>query len=194
MDKKSTREKLLQTAALEFSRLGYSKTNVNEVSVRAGFGKGTIYNYFENKFDLFISVFRGTMEQISTEIRSRISGIADPVEKLKMAIMADFSWFEDNRNLTLMMLRESYSADRNQQDQFMDAGRPLFQLFGDLIREGIDAGCYRQDIDPTLATIQLIGMSENLILLQGLTTPPLGSADELAQAVVDLFLNGIHQS
>ena len=189
--KEETRHKLLKTAATEFARLGYSKTNINEVSIKAGFGKGTIYNYFENKFDLFLTVFSTTMEKVAIEIEEEISSIEDPILKLKQAIYADFRYFEQNSDLIIIILRESYAAEREKQAEFIKAATPLFELYMNIINEGINAGTYRKDCNPMIATLQFLGMSENLILMQHALGAPLGTAEELAQTVMDTFIHGI---
>ncbi len=186
-----TRQKLLQTAAVEFARSGYAKTNVNEVSVKAGFGKGTIYNYFKNKYDLFLTVFNKTMEEVAVEIKEEIAEIEDPVLKLKQAIYADFRYFEKNSGLIVIILRESYAAEREKQAEFIKAAAPIFELYMNIINEGIEKGSYRKDCNPMIATLQFLGMSENLILMQHALGSPLGTPEELAQTVMDTFIHGI---
>jgi len=61
----------------------------------------------------------------------------------------------------------------------------------EIIVEGIEAKLFRQDINPLLVTLQFLGMSENLILSQHTLGQSLGTAEELAQTVIDTFLNGI---
>src|SRR6202023_3996514 len=51
-------KEILEAAFEEFSRNGYATTTLDQVAVRAGVTKGTIYVYFENKEHLFISMVR----------------------------------------------------------------------------------------------------------------------------------------
>ena len=51
-------KEILEAAFEEFSRNGYAATTLDQVAVRAGVTKGTIYVYFENKEHLFISMVR----------------------------------------------------------------------------------------------------------------------------------------
>jgi len=51
-------------AALEvFSRRGFRTATMDEVAVRAGITKGTIYNYFRSKEDLFIAMVRAKVQE-----------------------------------------------------------------------------------------------------------------------------------
>ncbi len=191
--KNDTRKRLLQAAVQEFSRSGYAKTNINEVSLKAGFGKGTIYNYFDNKFDLFITVIREIMEEISLILHASIEGIDDPLEMLRQAILADFRYFEENRDLIILILRESYSSEREHHGEFIAATAPLFNFYRQLIELGVREGCFRQDINPLLACLQFLGMSENLILMQYAIGDEIGTSEELAMSVMETFINGIVQ-
>ena len=47
------REKLFQSAAEEFAAHGYEGASLNRIIGRAGFGKSSLYYYFEDKRDLF---------------------------------------------------------------------------------------------------------------------------------------------
>src|SRR5262249_61596101 len=47
---------LLKVAASEFARVGFDQANINTISERAGFGKGTVYLYTANKEQLFLDV------------------------------------------------------------------------------------------------------------------------------------------
>jgi AcrR family transcriptional regulator len=175
----------------ENAKNGFTKTNVNDVSVNAGFGKGTIYNYFSNKADLFLSVFRETMNDVSFQISQSIKGITDPIEKMRVALDTDFNYFNKNRELILVILRESYSADRDNQQQYLEAALPAFEVFSTIITEGIESGCFSKETDPFWSTLMLMGMCENLILTQHALGSELGTAEELAEKVHRTFLCGI---
>ena len=51
-------KEILEAAFTEFSRNGYAVTTLDQIAERAGVTKGTIYVYFENKEQLFISMVR----------------------------------------------------------------------------------------------------------------------------------------
>jgi AcrR family transcriptional regulator len=192
--KEETRKRLLSQAAQEFAKKGFTGANINIVSVNAGFGKGTIYNYFSNKADLFLSVFRETMKDVVGQISKAIEGIDDPVEKMRVALNTDFDYFDKNQELILVILRESYSADRENQSFYLEAAAPVFEIFSRIIMDGIDSGVFSKKTDPFFATLLLIGMCENVILTQHLLGSILGSPKEMAKRVHRTFLFGIQNN
>ena len=54
--KSANRKQLMEAAAVEFARQGLEAANINRISVAAGLGKGTVYNYFSSKAELFLAV------------------------------------------------------------------------------------------------------------------------------------------
>ena len=57
------RERLMREAALVFAERGFNQTDVAELAVRAGVAKGSIYNYFESKEELYLYVCRDGIER-----------------------------------------------------------------------------------------------------------------------------------
>ncbi|MCA9730249.1 MAG: helix-turn-helix transcriptional regulator, partial [Candidatus Eisenbacteria bacterium] len=50
------RERLIETAARHFGEAGFEGARIDAISLDAGLAKGTVYNYFESKQDLFGAV------------------------------------------------------------------------------------------------------------------------------------------
>jgi AcrR family transcriptional regulator len=55
-DKVLRREQILEAAVRVFARRGFGNATVAEIAEEADVAAGTIYNYFENKEDLFMSI------------------------------------------------------------------------------------------------------------------------------------------
>ena len=53
-----TRERLLETAAAVFARLGYEKASIAEISSEAGLSSGAIYAHYSSKAELFVATLR----------------------------------------------------------------------------------------------------------------------------------------
>ncbi|MFZ2331353.1 MAG: TetR/AcrR family transcriptional regulator [Atribacterota bacterium] len=59
-------EKIYQAAFSLFTIKGYHQVTMKMIAQRADLSIGTLYNYFLNKQDLFLNVFRQSMEQTYT--------------------------------------------------------------------------------------------------------------------------------
>lgn len=68
------RERLVREAARLFAERGFNQTDMAELARRAGVAKGSIYNYFQSKEDLYIHVCRDGIERS----RKAVYGEMDP--------------------------------------------------------------------------------------------------------------------
>jgi len=57
-EKLEKKEIIINVARKLFSQYGFEPVTISEIAKRAGVAKGTIYTYFENKYELFIEVLK----------------------------------------------------------------------------------------------------------------------------------------
>jgi len=146
--------KEITLAALElFSKNGYNSTSVEQIARTAGMGKGTIYEYFSTKEDIFISVIRywSTVEQEKMSIQ--INQLTNPVDQLYCLTDIIISFYEGKNQYTFRLFNEVM------QQTFRENGilyhRPeLIQelsawfrkMVVDILLNGISDGIFRSDI------------------------------------------------
>lgn len=66
MNDKQTR--IIETAMKLFSQKGYHSTSIQEIAENSGIAKGSIYNYFSSKEDLFMSIFKHYHERLFNQV------------------------------------------------------------------------------------------------------------------------------
>ena len=79
----SRRDDILQAAWEVFSSKDYDSATVDDVAAAAELSKGTVYLYFQNKADLFLSTVEMGMEKVGSIIREAVSSSDDPVAGIK---------------------------------------------------------------------------------------------------------------
>ena len=73
---------IARTALVLFSEKGYRATSVGQIAREAGIGKGTVYDYFETKEDIFIAAVMEWLGQFEDNLMVRLEGLEDPIERL----------------------------------------------------------------------------------------------------------------
>ena len=63
---------ILAAAREIFGEKGYHSTTSEEIAKRAGVGKGTIYQYFESKHDIFLQMHIQYLQQYSENVSALI--------------------------------------------------------------------------------------------------------------------------
>lgn len=74
--KREREERILDAAAAVFARKGYHQATIREIADLADVADGTIYNYFDNKFDLLIGILAriAELEQLPDELLQALQG------------------------------------------------------------------------------------------------------------------------
>ena len=84
IDKESKRLEILMAAMQVFARKGVTNSKMAEIAEAAGIGKGTIYEYFASKEDIFGLAFQYFFHDVQQKILQTLEGTDDPIEKLKL--------------------------------------------------------------------------------------------------------------
>src|SRR4030042_1515401 len=82
VDRVKKEQKIARAALKLFSTKGFRGTNVGRIAEEAGIGKGTLYEYFRSKSDIFLAAAREWIEQFQKRFESRLSEIQDPIQQL----------------------------------------------------------------------------------------------------------------
>ena len=97
------RKAILDAAGQVFARKGYTNARIIEVAEAASVGKGTIYEYFRSKEDLFFAVFEATMQGAEDTIAA-IATVSDEPFSERMRQLSDGmiqSWLGNSRCMHL---------------------------------------------------------------------------------------------
>jgi len=78
-----------------FARKGFHRTRMEEVAVEAQIGKGTIYEYFKSKTELFLSLHDHMLAELKGFYARELRGIQDPREALIRFVQVAFSTFRE---------------------------------------------------------------------------------------------------
>jgi AcrR family transcriptional regulator len=168
--KKEKREQIIQAAAKVFARKGFAGTLIADMALEAGIGKGTIYEYFDSKEDLFFAVFEWFVQQSSAEAKIGISVLGKSASERLWALSEALLcyWFERRDLFTLTMEFWSASASSQMRQRFKSAFREAYQDFrsvvAGLLQEGIHRGEFRPEVEVESVAAALVGTWDALLL------------------------------
>jgi AcrR family transcriptional regulator len=66
--KQEVRSRIIQSAIECFSKNGFDRTRMDEISLLADLSKGTLYNYFDNKEDLFNAICEDSLDLLKIQL------------------------------------------------------------------------------------------------------------------------------
>lgn len=169
-DKAEARRKAILAAAAElFDARGYAATTVEEVAARAGIAKGSVYNYFRSKDDLFAQLFTATSATDEADANRLFDGRACAAEKVEGLLDFWFSRLEEHKRLGRLTLEFWAAAARSPHGGDLSEllqgayGRWLDRV-AQIIARGAAEGQFAPDLDPRATATWLIGVMHGLLV------------------------------
>lgn len=150
------RARILDTATKEFAFKGFENANMNAIAKKAGVSVGSLYKYFENKQDLFLTTIQysiQSMEELLNVLAVSDEDVLVKVERILREIQRS-----SKENATLIKLYNGMTAENNPRfaSQFAyEMEAMTARIYRIAIEEGKKAGDVRADIDSAFAAFML---------------------------------------
>lgn len=163
------RDAILAAAEKVFDAHGYAGTTIDAVAEAAGVAKGSVYNYFDSKRDLFYQVFAHVGSAADADITPMLS---DPhlaaTEKLQRLL--DY-WFERMsyfQRVGRLVLEFWATAARHEQEQ-AELSKTFKQMYArwrgqiaSILQEGIESGQFDPNFDTRVAAALIMAMLDGV--------------------------------
>ncbi|MBN2436506.1 MAG: TetR/AcrR family transcriptional regulator [Spirochaetes bacterium] len=155
--KKADRKAAIENAALElFSQLGFMKTTISLIAERAGFGTGTLYNYFKTKGDILFSIIEkrscGYVEELDCIIKENI-GFLESLMLFHDAYLNSLSLY--NKVIWRECMASIFSGDAELMKSINEVDRPYLERLNILFFKFQKTGIISEtaDIESMIATL-----------------------------------------
>lgn len=105
------KHEIIEAALQIFAQKGYKATTLDEIAEKSEFGKGTIYNYFSSKEEIYTEIITSAIEQhqiIIRKIDEKTVTLHDFVEEL-LAGLLRFS-LENKESFLLLLFTEIHQS------------------------------------------------------------------------------------
>ncbi len=191
VDRDSRREQLLEAAATVFARKGYHATRIAEIAQAAGVAKGTVYEYFATKEEIFYALLDSWLGRFERELSERLVGIADPLQRADIVREAAVLFYRRHAEHAPIFpefwAHALRSPDRRFLQRLRDFYRFLAHLGQQLTEELVARGVFIPLDIPSLVQLEA-GISEGIFLLWVLSGQsfPLERAYVFRQSVLGL--------
>jgi AcrR family transcriptional regulator len=187
--KRANRGRLLDAAAEEFAAKGLDGANINEISLAAGLAKGTVYNHFASKEELFLAVVQEACELAAAGSMS-VAVDAPTRERLRAALAADVEWAREHESFARVLVREVLSADPRFYPRVLEAAAPFISRVREILADGVARGEVRSDIAPDELALTFVGLGDLTLIAHWGSGGAWPRLEEIPQLVVAVFLDG----
>lgn len=189
-DPKEAKRELIFKAAVEvFSTRGYHNATMSEIATAAGIGKGTIYEYFPSKLQLFQQMLEKGIRTYYASFDTEELQRKSVQERLRIIMEGHINFCRQQSRLTKLFFWETGIQDEEVKEWMLQMRKEKENLLQELLTDGIKNGELR-DHDPYIMAFMVSGII-------GSVWAPL-VLDEwdvdtglLADSITDNIMNGI---
>lgn len=155
IDYDSKRQEIIEKSKVVFAKHGYQNTNLSLISKKCGMGRTTLYQYFENKDEIFYYTVGSTLDEINTQVdvitaNEKLTFI----EKLK-EIIQQLTENQDNNNTFILLLETWLILNRGKNeilDNLKNEIQQLKEKIEGIIKDAIEAKEIKPVDSKSLAT------------------------------------------
>lgn len=191
--REAKRADILRCAADVFSGTGFHATTIQEIATAAGIGKGTVYEYFRTKEELFLAVYDSWMNEYENTVRERVEAATDPVAKVDAVRQSAVDFYQSRAQQAPLLLEFWAHALRSTNPAFLErvhATRQFLQDLGaDLAQQLVTAGWFTS-VDAASFALLESGISDGIFLSWVLEEQrfPLDKAYTFRQSLIGMGL------
>jgi len=189
MTRSDKRHQIMRAAEKLFTSRRFHEITLDDIVREAHVGKGTVYNHFKDKDDLFFQVATSGFDEMCDLLRREVPGDAPFAEQLLHVCVSVSAFFASRRQLFRMIQAEEARmawCRQSVRERWTAKRRKLVVLLCDMLRRGVAEGVVRSDVPPELLATFLMGM----LRTRSRDTDSEETDKPDYRFVVDLFLHG----
>ncbi len=194
-EKRARQQDILNAARELFAAKGFRETTLDEIAQKAEFGKGTLYNYFASKEDIFHALIDQLLEDSIVMARQCASSDGDARAKLTRYARSNMEFIRTNGELFHAIVEELHRGRKSEAARLQDIigrSRTVANIIGAVLQTEMDAGTVRKGEPADYVTMlddMIRGLASRQILLHGTLSPD--ELDRQAGLIISILLDGI---
>ncbi|KXL52202.1 fatty acid metabolism regulator protein [Anaerotignum neopropionicum] len=185
------KDKIYEAAIHEFSQNHYGKITIDKIVKKAEIPKGSFYQYFQNKNDLYVYLFNqiGNKKKHTLEKAKKYIGKLD-FKSYIMLLLEEAGRFEDE-DIKLTKLKDKFMNECPQEirKEILDNEFPKsYRLLTEVINLYIKKGELRENLD--IESVAYI-ITQCMVNIEFYNKNDYRSIIELGERVLDAIMKGI---
>ena len=181
---------ILDAARQSFSERGYENATMADIAARAGVVEGSVYKYFASKRDLLLKVIETWYEGLVEQFSHGLAGIKGARNRLRFLLWQHLVNIRRDAQLSRLMFQEVRLRDDYFQSPLHRMNARYTEFLLGVVREGIAAGEFRNDMAPAMVRDMAFGAIEhqawNFLCGRGTL-----DVERIADQITDVLCDGL---
>jgi AcrR family transcriptional regulator len=145
MNKRSgieSKKRILAAAIRIFSEYGYKGASMRMIAKRAEISVGGLYLYYKNKDDLYLTLMKSRLDDLTGKTREALKDIKDPADALRTFLTLRLNYAREHREIILALGRDpGFDFGIEIKKEFFKQQRNVIE---EILRKGISSGKFRE--------------------------------------------------
>lgn len=154
--KQIKRERILEAAADLFSKKSYHEVMMEDVAKMTSVAKGTVYNYFSSKEDLYFSIMSLRMENLIKSLKKQIENEQNSIDSLRSFTLHLYMFMMKYQNFFSMYRKDSLNSENDYCVELRELDNQLKTILSSIIDSGVSEKVFR-NIDRDFAVTSIMG-------------------------------------
>jgi len=185
-------EQILEAAIKVFACKGFHNAKIEEIAINAKIGKGTIYEYFGSKQDMFQEMVKYIHKLYLEKVTANLEKKYTFKEKVQYLLESYLRFILEHKEMAQVLLADPPPIDEDFKKWFLELEKQQVKLLQGSVIDGIKNDELK-DIDPYLLTKVIAGAINYFgksIILNGQDMAE-DDLEEFSAVIVDLLYKGI---
>jgi len=151
------RERIVNAAIKLFADADYAQVSMDDIASAAGVAKGTLYNYFRSKEELYVEVIRYRFESLVELLGRAFDARNQPWTDLRSFVLHYEAFMHKHPHFFKLLRRAR--TEPGFADEFSGLERKVVELLASVLKRGMRAGEFRNGSAEFYARL-ILGMVE----------------------------------
>ncbi|MBZ0157754.1 MAG: TetR/AcrR family transcriptional regulator [Alphaproteobacteria bacterium] len=168
-NRETRREQIAQAALRIIAQRGVRALTTASIAQEVGISEANLYRHFKNKDEILSEMVEIIGNDIMRSLKDVFGSDGAPAEKLRRIFVFHLTLIESNEGIPrLVFSEEMHRGNKELREKFLALISRYAEQLHLLIREGQEAGAFRQTLDPLKTATMFIGMVQISTLLWSL--------------------------
>jgi TetR/AcrR family fatty acid metabolism transcriptional regulator len=160
----STKARIVKAATKLFAEQGYQKATIAEISKLAGLSEAALYEYFQGKEDLLLTIPDMWVTEAITEVEEQLFGIEGAFNKLRKFLWWYLRYIE-REPLTAKVVFLFLKTNSNFINTPVYSNvKTFYSVLVKIFEEGRNSGEMKSDLNPYIARSIFLGTIEHMVI------------------------------
>lgn len=173
-----------------FNRKGYDATSIGDIAEALGVTKSAVYHHVASKEQLLAEALDEALRELEATVASATTASAaegSAHERLRSVVRRSVEVLVAHQPAVTLLLRVHGNSETER--DALRRRRAIDARLATLVRQAVDEGALRADLDPDVVSRLVFGMVNSLVEWYRTTGPV--PADQLATAVAAVAFEGL---